>query len=132
MLAMAIFYGYWVLRTNHYVFTMVTARKTSVHKSFPVWKLWSFPAVPKLGNELSFQAWKLPLSTIACTCGYLGNLVHFQTWELLGNSIVSKLGNSCALRSFLLWVRLSWNVDLFLDPLYITCTYQVEVKKKLK
>ena len=51
MLAMAIFYGYWVLRTNHYVFTTV---------------------------------------------------------------------------------RLSWNVDLFLDPLYITCTYQVEVKKKLK
>ena len=79
-----------------------TARKTSVHKSFPVWKLWSFPAVSKPGNEPSFQAWKLPLSTIACTCGYLGNLVHFQTWELLGNSIVSKLGNSCALMSFLL------------------------------
>ena len=58
-----------------------TARKTSVHKSFPVWKLWSFPAVPKLGNEPSFQAWKLPLSTIACTCGYL------ETW------FISKLGN---------------------------------------
>ena len=51
MLAMAIFYGYWVLRTNHYVFTTV---------------------------------------------------------------------------------RLSWNVDLFLDPLYITCTYQVEDKKNNK
>ena len=32
-----------------------TARKTSVHKSFQVWKLWSFPAVPKFGNEPSFQ-----------------------------------------------------------------------------
>ena len=50
--------------------------------------IWSFPAVPKPGNEPSFQAWKQPLSTIAV----LGNLVHFLAWELLGNS---KLRNSC-------------------------------------
>ena len=38
---------------------------------------------PKPGarNEPSFQAWKLPLSTIACTCGYL------ETW------FISQLGN---------------------------------------
>ena len=52
--------------------------------SAQVWKLWSFPTVPKPGNEPSFQAWKLALSAIACTCGY--------SFSSLGTAILARLG----------------------------------------